>query len=242
MRLRCPSAVLAAFVAAAVLVPAAVVAQDEDQDAQRVPAPEECQVEPRPVDELVALLGPAGTPAAGDAAEAGATGDSEETAAGTAEAGAEVSAGEGVTLPVPLGEPADAETAEAINATARELLACLNAGDLPRVSALFTDAAVGPTLGPAPADPSGLEREPEPLESEARTRLIAITDESLLDDGRAAAFVVLNDPLNRPGGPETYLLVFAEEEGRWLIDGLIDFSVVPDPPPGTPAAEATPAP
>jgi hypothetical protein len=242
MRLRFPRAAIIVVAVAAVAVPAAVHAQDEEPDAQRVPAPEECQVEPRPVDELIALLGPAGTPPAGEADDTGDAEDAEQSGDATAEAGSGVSAADGVTLPIPLGEPADEETGEAINATARELLACLNAGDLARVSALFTDAAVGPTLGPAPADPSGLEREPEPLEREARSRLIAITDQSLLTDGRAAAFVVLNDPLNLPRGPETYLLIFAEEEGRWLIDGLIDFSVVPDPPRGTPEAEATPAP
>ena len=237
MRLRCPSAMIAAVAVAAVAVPVAVAAQDGG-GARGVPQPEECQVEPRPIDELVELLGPAGTPAAGTAGEATGTDDAAATEGGTPGAG--VPAGGGLTLPVPLGESADAATAEAIDATARELLACLNAGDLPRVSALFTDDAVGPALGPAPADPSGLEREPEPLEPERRTRLIAITDQSLLGDGRATAFVVVNDPLNRPRGPETYLLLFADEDGRWLIDGLIDFSVVPDAPSGTPAAEATP--
>ena len=221
MRLRCPSASVAAFAIAAALVPGVIAAQEGTPEAdQRVPQPEECRVEPRPTDELVELLGPAGTPTA------------RQTGPGTA----------AEPLPIPLGEPVDPETDEALTAAARELLACLNAGDIRRTTALFTDAAVGPAFGPAPADPSGLEREPTPLDPEARTRLIAITDPSLLEDGRAAAFLVINDPLNPPRGPETLLLIFAQEDDRWLVDGLIDFTVVPETPEGTPTADATPQP
>ncbi len=62
----------------------------------------------------------------------------------------------------------------------------------------------------------------------ARTpsRLLAVTDVSLRPDGRVAAFAVINDPLPPPG-PETLLLVFAHEEGRWLPDDWVDFSIVP---------------
>lgn len=222
MRLPRPSVSVAAFAVAAALVPGALtaVAQDGTPEAQaRIPLPEECQVEPRTVDELVSLLGPAdGAPADADAAPAAQN-----------------------DIPVPLGDRADPETTAAIEQTSRELLACINAGDFLRLSALFTDTAVGPALGPAPEDPAGLERAPEPLAPEEQTRLIAITDTSLLADGRAAAFVVLNDPLTPPGGPETLLLTFAQQGDRWLVDGLVDFTV-PEVPAGTPAAEGTPAP
>ncbi len=223
MRLRCPSASVAALALAAALIPGALgaAAQDGTPEAQGrgVPAPEECQIEPRTVDELVPLLGPA--EGNGEAADAGAAPAAQND------------------IPVPLGQRADQETAAAIELTARELLACINAGDFLRLSALFTDTAVGPALGPAPEDPAGLERQPTPLPEDDRTRLIAITDTSLLEDGRAAAFVVLNDPQRPPGGSETLLVLFAQEGGRWRIDGLIDFTV--PQPAGTPTAEGTPA-
>lgn len=224
MRLRCPSASVAALAFAAALVPGALgaAAQEGTPGAQPrgVPAPEECQIEPRTVDELVSLLGPA---------EGG--GEAAETVA--------ADAADQNDIPVPLGERADRETAAEIERTARELLACLNGDDFLRVAALFTDAAVGPALGPAPEDPSGLEAAPEPLPEDEWARLITITDVSLLEDGRAAAFLVFNDPRNPPAGAETYLVIFAQEGDRWLIDGLVDFTVLR--PAGTPTAEGTPA-
>ena len=57
-----------------------------------------------------------------------------------------------------------------------------------------------------------------------------------LPDGRVAAFVVLNEPLLPPAGPETLLFVFANQDGQWLVDDWIDFSIVPP----NFGAEATP--
>jgi hypothetical protein len=48
----------------------------------------------------------------------------------------------------------------------------------------------------------------------------------MLPDGRAAAFVVMSEPLPPPGGAETMLYVFANEDGAWLLDDLIDFTIV----------------
>jgi hypothetical protein len=52
------------------------------------------------------------------------------------------------------------------------------------------------------------------------------TDVTMLPDGRAAAFVVISEPLLPPGGAETMLFVFANEDGAWLLDDLIDFTIV----------------
>lgn len=217
MRFRGPSAAVAAFAIAAAMVPGPIAAQDGAPESQsRVPAPEECQIEPRTVDELVPLLE-----------------GSDETSDETARLN---------EIPVPLGVRADAETSDAINRTARELLACINAGDFLRLSALFTESGVAPALGPAPEDPSGFSDAPTPFAPEEQTRLLTVTDASLLEDGRAAAFVVLSDPRTPPGGAETLLLLFAERDDRWLIDRLIDFTVLPRGEAGTPTAEGTPAP
>lgn len=223
MRFANRSVAVAAFAATLALVPATLLAQDGTPEADetpvaRIPPPEECLVDARSVDDIFALI-------ESSRAEA----DPEATRE---------------PLPAPLGEPASPEVAQALEATARELISCLNAGDIPRATSLFADSAVGPVFGPAPSDPdaarAALEAEPEPLPSERQTRLLAVADPSILDDGRAAAFVIVNDPLNPPRGPEALLLTFVEEGDRWLIDGLIDFSVVPDAPAGTPTG--TPAP
>ncbi len=221
MRFANRSVAVAAFAATLVLVPGSLLAQEgtpeaEEVPAARVPPPEDCVVEARSVDDLFALL------------ESGAADEATRE-----------------PLPAPLGEPAEPEVAAELDATARELIACLNAGDIPRATALFADAAVAPVFGPAPTDPeaarTALEGEAEPLPAEQQTRLIAVADQSILEDGRAAAFLIVNDPLNPPRGPETLLLTFVQEGDRWLIDGLIDFSVVPEAPAGTPEA-GTPAP
>lgn len=201
MRVRCPSASIAAFAVAAAMVPGLVAAQDGTPEAQnRIPTAEECQIEPRTVDELVGLLSPA--------------------------EGADDEAARLNDISVPLGARADAEMSDAINRTARELVACINANDLLRVSALFTDRAVAQALGPTPEDPSGLSDAPTPAAPEDQTRLLAVTDASVLEDGRAAAFIVVNDPARPPGGAETLLLLFSEEGDRLLIDRLIDFTVL----------------
>jgi hypothetical protein len=49
----------------------------------------------------------------------------------------------------------------------------------------------------------------------------------LLPDGRVAAFVILNEPLLPPNGPETLLFIFANQDGTWKVDDYIDFSIVP---------------
>lgn len=116
-------------------------------------------------------------------------------------------------------------------------------GDPLRTTALFTDRAVLPVFGPAPTDPAlveqtraELEAAPTAVPEAERRRFVTLSDASTLEDGRAAALLVFNAPGNRPGGSEAFLLFFEQEGDRWLIDGLLDFTVVPDRPAGTPAA------
>jgi hypothetical protein len=157
--------------------------------------------------------------------------------------------GEGVPAPAmspitpPLGEIADSATETSVKDVARILLACFNGGDIPRAAALMTENGVQRAYWGLTIDEENrtLAREriaaaPEPRADNALIRLIAVTDVSVLPDGRVAAFVVINEPLLPPGGPETLLFIFAEENGVWLVDDFIDFSIVP---PAT--AEATPA-
>ena len=78
---------------------------------------------------------------------------------------------------------------------------------------------------------------PQPRAEDALIRLVAATDPVMLADGRVATFVVLDEPLLPPDGPETLLFIFANQDGAWRFDDLVDFTVIP--PAATPQA-ATP--
>ena len=84
--------------------------------AARVVPAEECQVEPRPAEEVFALLG---------LAEGEATPAADRT-----------------PVPAPPWVAADQETAAAVTETTREWLACINADDNFRIAALMTDEAI----------------------------------------------------------------------------------------------------
>ena len=201
-------AVAAVLVALALLGPARALAQDATPAAGgEALDPAECRVEPRDADELIALwYDEAGTPVAAT------------PGAGTLD-----------SVPVPLGEPADAETVAGATGAIREILACFNAGDFGRALALFSDDLIrsfGPEPGETPEDVRGfLEAAPGPLPAGDRIRLLAITDVSVMEDGRVGALVVSDDPTVAPEGPETVLVIFVEEGGRWLVDEVVEFTV-----------------
>ena len=216
--------ILVSVLATALLVAGPAAAQDDEEEfaPPRVISPEECQVEPRPADEVYAVLG-----LEGDGSAATTPGPQQ--------------------FPVPPWEPADADTTLLLIETARELLACLNGGDVLRAAALLTDSGAQRLFGVGAADAAAVEarREaiaatPEPLRERARTRLVAITDAALLPDGRAAAFVVVNDPFNPPRGPQTLLFLFTQQDDRWLIDDFIGFTVARPEPAGTPGPSEEP--
>ena len=197
---------------AAMLVTGSALAQESTPEADgaenpRLVAPEECVAEPRTYEDIAAIL------------------DIE---------------GEGVPAPAltqitpPLGEVADPETSISIREAARHVLACFNAGDIPRAAGLMTENGVQRAYWGLTIDEENRElartriaAAPEARVEEALVRLITVTDVSTLEDGRVAAFVVLNEPLLPPAGPETLLFVFSNQDGRWLVDDWIDFSIVP---------------
>jgi hypothetical protein len=211
--------VLAVVPVAALLLATPVVAQDGTPTGEAGRAVGTCTVEPRPVDELMAAVG---------LDDSAVVATPETVARG---------------IQAPLGTRADLETRLGIAATVQELYACLNANDVPRAAALMTDAGMVRFLGQPPEDEAGaaalretLEAPPEPRAEEEQARVVAITDESVIEDGRAVAFVVVNEPILPPGGAETLVFFFAEQDGRWLLDDYIDFSLSPV----AAVAEATP--
>ena len=175
-----------------------------------VPDPALCRTEPRPQAELLPLL--SGTPAAAPAA-------TDLPASVTAEA------------QLPSGTPADAATVAAITATARELIACNNAGDFGRVFAFYTDEFIRRAFG---GDPTAREQVPAllatpaaPLPPEARTTLLAVRDVRVLADGRVGAIMEDVDPRQKV----TVFLIFAQVGDRWLVDGQIDIATEGTPVP-----------
>jgi len=119
---------------------------------------------------------------------------------------------------VPDGSLADAETARAIEAVARESVACRNAGDFPRAYALFTDRFVAALLGPPDTlDPDLLARlalPPTPVPRAERLTLDSVTEVRSLADGRVGAIIVTRN------AEQVYAdyLYFVDQDGRWLID------------------------
>ena len=173
--------------------------------------PSECQVEPIPAERLIALWFPdeATTPVAAP------PGNSTVLS----------------SVPLPLGEPADPETVAEITAIVRELLACQNRIENGRFFTFFTDAMLR-TFAPPPDEPFGPEDVAallvpyEPIPVAEYIRLLAVTDVLVMADGRVGALVVSDDPPIPPDGPETQLMLFVEEEGRWLVDGVATFTAV----------------
>jgi ketosteroid isomerase-like protein len=207
--------------------PGRVAAQDEPMaspaaDQARAIPPEACRVAPRPAAEVFARLGLGeGTAAATPAPR--------------------------TPVPAPPWTAADEATAEAVTAVIQEWLACINADDNFRLAALMTDAALVRFFGGALAPDEAIEGAranlagtPAPRAAEARVRLVAVTDVSMLADGRVAALALINEPVLPPRGQETLLLLFAHVGDRWRIDDILQFSVVPVVG-GTPQA-ATPQP
>lgn len=196
---------------AALMLAAPVLAQDSTPapsvDSARNVNASECVAEPRTFDDIAAIL--------------------DLNGAGIPQPPA-------ITITPPLGTVVDAETDAAVKDVARQVLACFNAGDIPRAAGLMTDNGMKRSYWGLTIDEENRElartRLAEPAEARAEEvyiRLITITDASTLPDGRVAAFVVLNEPLLPPNGPETLLFIFANQDGTWKVDDYIDFSIVP---------------
>lgn len=151
-----------------------------------------CLVEPRPEADLLAL---GATPTAGRT----------ETA--------------GTPVAFPDGEPADPATILAIEATLREARACAEAGDLPRLLALYSDDFVRNQIlraEPVPIVPGwygGGETVPVAT-PDAASPVATVREARLLPDGRVAATVETGDRVDR------VLFTRDERRDRWVIDEI----------------------
>jgi hypothetical protein len=202
---------LAVILAAVITSP--VAAQDATPEAGAMafpitPDPAACQVEPRTTDELLALwYTPEGSP----------------VPAATPTWGAQTT-----SLTLPVGPPADEAISSEVVSAVSEVFGCFAAGDFVRATALFTEDLVrsfggepGTTVEEARAF---LETTPEAgMDGDGEERLIAITDVMDLGDGRVGAFVV-----DESGGQlDTVYAIFERQDGRLLVDEIIDFAPRP---------------
>jgi hypothetical protein len=184
-----------------------------------VPDPSECTVEPRPLSffEQIAATPPALPPNA----------DQRFSKPGQ----------DPRPWTLPAGEPADPATVEAITATLREALACLNANDTLRFLALFSDDVVRIFFALDPLPPEALPflaASPVASPPEQRLGYRSVHDVRVLPDGRVAGLGENYDPTEPPFGMGTDFAIFVKVGDRWLIDSLIEnVAIVGVPSPTT---------
>ena len=215
--------VLAVAVLALVAFPAAGPAAAQEATPDTSPNPEECVVAPRALEDLRALVGTPAPRGAGEATEI-----------------ARASPPTAVELPV--GEPADAATAEAITRAVRRQIACFNAGDFLRGFAGTTDEFVAAQVDVALFDEefvAVLVGTPQPLAEDQQTQLLGVRDATVYPDGRAGALVDYFGPTSPPDsltGQETDLWIFEQVDGEWLLDEVVPNLEGRHGPAATPAA------
>ena len=129
----------------------------------------------------------------------------------------------------PGGEPADAATRAAITSTAREVVACSNAGDLLRRLALYSDDRLRLDFPDGPPAPDVSVTSPRPLPEAQRSALVSVEDIRQLADGRVSALVTVDTPAGaahdaqaaaRASQQAAARLIFIREAGRWRVDGI----------------------
>jgi uncharacterized cupredoxin-like copper-binding protein len=165
-----------------------VVAQDATP-AGEVVDPGQCQVEPRAVEDIeqIANSTAEGAEATPDAAQAGAM----------------------------EGESADEATVEAVTATYRELIGCLNAGEYLRVYALYTDDYVRRSIAESGQTLEQLQATPSP-DQQQTTALVGVSDVRQLDGDRVAARVETAG--STAEGTVVVDAILVRQDDRFLID------------------------
>jgi hypothetical protein len=158
--------------------------------------PDECDVAPRTI-ESIRALNTGGTPA--DPAMAGPGDMPHEN-------------------DLPQGTSVDPATVDAVAAVQRKWVACQNAGDLPRLLALETDAAVRQFVVELVDEWDAILAASLPLPMDQRIALFPLRDARLLPDGRVGAIVEwasADDPFRVD---VSLFVVYEQVDGRWLID------------------------
>lgn len=125
------------------------------------------------------------------------------------------------------GEPVDDVTRAEIAATARELVACANAGDIMRRLPLYSGDRLRFAYPDGPTRVlETIAANPLPLPVEQRVALTAVEDFGMLEDGLVSARMLVDNPAAHSHDPnvaaaasqqEAARLIFVEEDGRWRV-------------------------
>lgn len=130
---------------------------------------------------------------------------------------------------------------EAIVATMREVVACLNTGSALTLFAFVTDDFVRYAIEISPITRQLVDvfaaGSPAFLPPEGYGSLVAVREVTVLPDGRVGALVDTIEPPESPDVQTAYY-VFVEEDGRWPIDERVENleEQYPPEPVATPAA------
>ena len=127
------------------------------------------------------------------------------------------------------GPAADAETVADLQGTLDELDACVAEGDIGKIAALFTEEGFArEVMGVEPVQIEPVQIEPVQIEptpagatpaADGTTRVPPVVEPGVIDravvleDGSMAAYVD-----SGTGAPQ--LIVFVQEDGRWVIDAI----------------------
>ena len=163
------------------------------------PDPALCQIAPRPIADFEALVADESGPATA------ATPMATDTAAFTP----------------PAGEPADAETIDAVTRSAMELFGCYAAGDSLRASSLWTDrylAGVDAEYAYTEEDLEWLAATPIADVPEDRLTLQALREMIVLADGRVGSLLDVAYP---DGSQETQYGIVTLVDGRYRLDEVL---------------------
>lgn len=127
------------------------------------------------------------------------------------------------------GAPADPRVVGEIDRTAREIVACENAGDLLRLASLVSGQA-GTLYFHLPADnPAGVATVQASFLQPATPRAAAgwgtvapVVEARLLDDGRAVALVFFDAPRVIDRQTNFVPMLFRHQGARWVLDEVVD--------------------
>jgi hypothetical protein len=188
--------------------PAMSLAQDASPSATSIalpvaPGPDECTVQPMPVDELLRRMGGAPLPATPGSLGAG-----------------------GTPLPaapfaLPEGEPADPATVASITETMVHFFPCRTGSNWLAVFTFYTDDFLRQLREDVVITQQDIEyfATAEPVAPEQYDVFLGLREVRVLPDGRVGALV--DQDVKVEEGLEVDYVYFVEEDGRWLIDDAV---------------------
>lgn len=167
------------------------------------PAPVECTVEPRTIEEVILLVGIADPSDWDEPYGQSLPPDREE--------------------PRPTGEPASAETVAAIKATMDQFALCSQTGTLLLQMAFWSDDLIKRVYTePLTSDViPALQDGPDASPNEPISMDLAVERAELLEDGRVIADVQATVPSDAGADLEFVSIVFVQQGHRWLMDEVL---------------------